>query len=110
MESLPEQFDSSAPEAKMTDIETRYRKLDKFAQQRSKALASTLPRLKLYANSLDNWEATLNGWEESVLHLAPPSTAVLIIQSTIGNIKVLLLLIHVVVFLLTHFYCFIYLQ
>ena len=97
MASLPEQSDLSLPKTKMADVQTQFSKLSKLADQRNQILSSTLPRLKLYQNSLDTWEATLKGWEESVLQLAPPSTAILIIQSTIENIKVCdrILYIHV---------------
>ena len=88
MQSLPEQSNYSIPEAKMANIEAQYAKLGKVATQREKVLLSSLPRLKLYENSLNNWRNTLTGWEESALHLAPPTTAVLIIESTIENIKV----------------------
>ena len=86
LQTLPEH--SSDPEAKMADIETQFIKLGKVASQREKVLTSALPRLKLYENSLDNWDTILNKWEESAIHLAPPTTAVLIIQSTVENIKV----------------------
>ncbi len=85
--SLPRHSDLTTPETKLSLVETHYAKLKRVSRQRGEVLSNTLPRLKLYENSLDNWETSLRGWEESVGRLAPPTTAVLIIQSTTENIK-----------------------
>ena len=86
--SLPDQSESSPPKVKMAEMIGQYSKLIKLASQRLEVFNLSLPRVKLYENSLDNWEMVLTGWEESAIKLPPPTTAPIIIQSTIETIKV----------------------
>ena len=87
--SLPDQSESSPPKVKMAEMIGQYSKLIKLASQRLEVFNLSLPRVKLYENSLDNWEMALTGWEESAIKLPPPTTAPIIIQSTIETIKAL---------------------
>lgn len=88
LDSLPAQSNTSGPQAKISSIESLYSKLVKLSDQRIDVVSLALPRLKLYEASLDNWEGSMKGWEESANRLTSPTTNVLIIQSAIENIKV----------------------